>query len=106
VNSRPTTPDEEILSSPQSSAVPTVFTDEQRLRRIDGELQHGFDALHGLGCAVTVFGSARRARRATRRTTRWRGRSRGGWARRATRSSPAAAAVRWRPPTAVRATPA
>jgi uncharacterized protein (TIGR00730 family) len=53
------TPDEEILSSPESPIVATVFTDEQRLRRIDAELQRGFDALRGLGCAVSVFGSAR-----------------------------------------------
>jgi uncharacterized protein (TIGR00730 family) len=59
VSARQTTPDEEILSSPQSPIVATVFTDEQRLRRIDDELQRGFDALHGLGCAVSLFGSAR-----------------------------------------------
>ncbi len=55
----PVTPDVEILSSPQSPTVATVFTDEQRLRRIDDELQRGFEALSGLGCAVSVFGSAR-----------------------------------------------
>jgi uncharacterized protein (TIGR00730 family) len=51
------TPDEEILVTPHPEHV--ELTDEQRLRRIDAELQRGFDALGGLGCAVTIFGSAR-----------------------------------------------
>jgi uncharacterized protein (TIGR00730 family) len=56
---RPTTPDEEILVTPQAAAAATELTDAQRLERIDRELQRGFDALGGLGCAVSVFGSAR-----------------------------------------------
>jgi uncharacterized protein (TIGR00730 family) len=62
VSSRaPVTPDEEILVTPQAARAPE-FTDEQRLQRIDAELQRGFDALRGLGCAVSLFGSARTPR--------------------------------------------
>jgi uncharacterized protein (TIGR00730 family) len=58
---RPATRDEEILQTPQAAA-PAQLTDEQRLRRIDRELQRGFDALGELGCAVSIFGSARTPR--------------------------------------------
>ena len=55
---RPFTPDEEILVTP-TAAVPRELTDEERIARIDRELRRGFDALHDLGCAASVFGSAR-----------------------------------------------
>jgi uncharacterized protein (TIGR00730 family) len=55
---RPATADQEILVSPQAPSSGPL-TDEQRLRRIDDELQRGFDALGDLGCAVSMFGSAR-----------------------------------------------
>jgi uncharacterized protein (TIGR00730 family) len=55
---RPFTPDEEILVTP-TAAVPRELTDEERIDRIDRELRRGFDALHDLGCAASVFGSAR-----------------------------------------------
>ncbi len=55
---RPFTPDEDILVTPMA-AVPHERTDEERLERIDRELRRGFDALHDLGCAASVFGSAR-----------------------------------------------
>jgi uncharacterized protein (TIGR00730 family) len=54
-----TTPDQEILVTPAAATSPTELTDAQRLARIDAELQRGFDALGELGCAVSVFGSAR-----------------------------------------------
>ena len=41
------------------AAVPHERTDEERIERIDRELRRGFDALHDLGCAASVFGSAR-----------------------------------------------
>ncbi len=56
---RPTTPDEEILATPLAAAAPPLRTDAQRIERIDRELQRGFDALGNVGCAVSVFGSAR-----------------------------------------------
>ncbi len=55
---RPFTPDEEILVTP-TAAVPRERTDEERIERIDRELRRGFEALHDLGCAASVFGSAR-----------------------------------------------
>jgi uncharacterized protein (TIGR00730 family) len=55
---RPATTDEELLSS-QAPAVATEHTEEERLARIDGELERGFDALHDITRGVSVFGSAR-----------------------------------------------
>jgi uncharacterized protein (TIGR00730 family) len=50
--SGPRTPDEEILQLPE-------LDDEQRLERIQAELDKGFDLLRDVDYAVTIFGSAR-----------------------------------------------
>jgi uncharacterized protein (TIGR00730 family) len=55
---RPATPDEELLGA-ERPAVATERTEEERLGRIRDELLAGNDALANLGCAVSVFGSAR-----------------------------------------------
>ena len=55
---RPATPDEELLGA-QRPAVVTERTEEQRLQRIRAELVTAYDALAQLGCAVSIFGSAR-----------------------------------------------
>jgi uncharacterized protein (TIGR00730 family) len=55
---RPATTDEELLSS-QASAVASEHTEEERLRRINGELERGFDALHRITRGASMFGSAR-----------------------------------------------
>ena len=55
---RPATPDEELLGA-ERPAVITERTEEERLDRIRRELVRGYEALGGLGCAVSVFGSAR-----------------------------------------------
>ena len=55
---QPRTPDEEILQS-QAPAVATLDDDEARLKRIEDELRRGFELLHDVRYAVTVFGSAR-----------------------------------------------
>jgi uncharacterized protein (TIGR00730 family) len=55
---RPATPDEELLGA-ERPAVVTERTEEQRLERIREELVTGYAALAGLGCAVSLFGSAR-----------------------------------------------
>jgi uncharacterized protein (TIGR00730 family) len=57
---RPATPDEELLGA-ERPAVGTERTEEERLGRIREELVSGYDALAHLGCAVSVFGSARTA---------------------------------------------
>src|SRR3954468_11228671 len=57
----PRSPDEEILEA-ESTAILSQLTDEQRLRRITGELRHGFKALSHIGKAVSIFGSARTPR--------------------------------------------
>ena len=54
----PGSPDEEILSA-ESPAVTSVETEEERLALVHDELAMGFDALSGLGPAVSVWGSAR-----------------------------------------------
>jgi uncharacterized protein (TIGR00730 family) len=56
--SRPATPDEELLGA-ERPAVVTERTEEERLDRIREELVAGYDALASLGCAASVFGSAR-----------------------------------------------
>jgi uncharacterized protein (TIGR00730 family) len=58
---RPATSDEELLGA-ERPAVVTERSEGQRLRRIRGELVAGFEALSGLACAASVFGSARIAR--------------------------------------------
>jgi uncharacterized protein (TIGR00730 family) len=55
---RPATPDEELLGA-ERPAVATEHTEEERLDRIRRELVAGYDALADLGCAVSIFGSAR-----------------------------------------------
>jgi len=55
---RPATPDEELLGA-ERPAVVTERTEDERLERIRDELVTGYAALGGLGCAVSVFGSAR-----------------------------------------------
>ncbi|HEX6695262.1 MAG TPA: TIGR00730 family Rossman fold protein [Solirubrobacteraceae bacterium] len=57
---RPATPDEELLGA-ERPAVVTERTEDERLERIHDELVTGYAALAGLGCAVSVFGSARTA---------------------------------------------
>jgi uncharacterized protein (TIGR00730 family) len=55
---RPETPDEEILQA-ESPAVESLAEDVERLERIRSELEHGFQLLQDVRCAVSVFGSAR-----------------------------------------------
>jgi uncharacterized protein (TIGR00730 family) len=55
---RPETHDEEILGA-ESPLVSELDDEAARLRRIQLELQRGFELLHDVGCAVSVFGSAR-----------------------------------------------
>jgi uncharacterized protein (TIGR00730 family) len=57
---RPATPDEELLGA-ERPAVASESSDAERLERIRDELANGFGALAGLGCGVSVFGSARTA---------------------------------------------
>lgn len=54
----PRTSDEEILAA-ESAVVSSTATDEERLDRIRGELQHAFATMASVGPAVSVFGSAR-----------------------------------------------
>jgi uncharacterized protein (TIGR00730 family) len=54
----PATPDEELLGA-ERPAVLTERTEEERLARIRDELVKGYSALGRLGCAASVFGSAR-----------------------------------------------
>jgi uncharacterized protein (TIGR00730 family) len=54
----PATPDEELLGA-QRPAVAAERTDEERLDRMRDELAHGFEALAGVDCGVSIFGSAR-----------------------------------------------
>jgi uncharacterized protein (TIGR00730 family) len=54
----PKTRDEEILQA-QAPAVATIDTDTGRVERIGGELKRGFELLHDVRYAVSIFGSAR-----------------------------------------------
>jgi uncharacterized protein (TIGR00730 family) len=54
----PATPDEELLGA-ERPAVATERNDAERLRRVQDELAGGFQALSGVTCGVSVFGSAR-----------------------------------------------
>ena len=54
----PESPDEEILGV-ERPAVATVETEEERLALVRDELVTGFEALSGLGPAVSIWGSAR-----------------------------------------------
>lgn len=53
------TDDEKLLATPSAEQVPFTQTDPWRVLRITSEFVEGFDALAGLGHAVTLFGSAR-----------------------------------------------
>jgi uncharacterized protein (TIGR00730 family) len=55
---QPATPDEELLGA-ERPAVAVERTEEERLARIRRELEKGFEALSGIRCGVSVFGSAR-----------------------------------------------
>jgi uncharacterized protein (TIGR00730 family) len=55
---QPRTPDEEILQA-ESPLVASLDGDRERLERIHAELEKGFGLLRDVGCAVSVFGSAR-----------------------------------------------
>ena len=54
----PATRDEELLGA-ESPRVESLDADSARAERLRAELEYGFDALAGLGPAVSVFGSAR-----------------------------------------------
>ena len=54
----PESQDEEILGA-ERPAVGSTRTDEERLEHVQTELARGFQALSGLGPAVSLFGSAR-----------------------------------------------
>ena len=91
-------------SRPRRTAILTELTDAQRLLRIQDELRAGFDGAR----AHRQGGVDLRLRPHAARPPRYeRGarRSRGSSARRASRSSPAAARGSWRPRTAARARP-
>jgi uncharacterized protein (TIGR00730 family) len=53
------TEDEKLLEAPTEQHITFTQTDPWRVLRIMGEFVEGFDALAGLGKAVTLFGSAR-----------------------------------------------
>jgi uncharacterized protein (TIGR00730 family) len=56
---RPQTVDEELLLWLGDEPASARAADATRIRAIAEELAHGFDALAGIGRAVTIFGSAR-----------------------------------------------
>jgi len=58
MSEQPRTPDEEIIQA-QAPVVQETHDDQQRIVRIQRELERGFAMLRGVGCAVSVFGSAR-----------------------------------------------
>jgi uncharacterized protein (TIGR00730 family) len=55
---RPLTPDEELIAADEP-AVTSLVTDADRVERMRAELDMGFEAMSGIGPAVSVFGSAR-----------------------------------------------
>jgi uncharacterized protein (TIGR00730 family) len=55
---RPSSDDEELLAAEQANVL-SLVTDEDRVERMAGELQMGFEALHGTRRGVSIFGSAR-----------------------------------------------
>ena len=78
----PETPDEELLEA-ETAAIARLYTDDDRVERMAGELRSGFATLSGLrpgGVGVRL----RPHTAATTRSTRPRARWRGGWGRRAT----------------------
>lgn len=54
----PRTPDEEIIQA-QAPVIAAEHDDAGRLERIRDELERGFRLLADVGCAVSIFGSAR-----------------------------------------------
>jgi len=54
----PTSPDEELLEA-ETLAITSQLSDDARVDRVAEELRIGFDALAGVGRAVSIFGSAR-----------------------------------------------
>jgi uncharacterized protein (TIGR00730 family) len=56
--STPSTPDEEIIQA-QAPAVAALEDDARRVERISRELRRGFELLHDIDYAVSIFGSAR-----------------------------------------------
>ena len=58
MSEQPRTRDEEILQA-QSPATLSLDSDARRVERIAAEIQNGFDLLHDVRYAVSVFGSAR-----------------------------------------------
>jgi len=56
----PLTSDEELLGA-ETRAIEVLYDDAARVERMAGELRFGFEALAGVGPAVSVFGSARTA---------------------------------------------
>jgi uncharacterized protein (TIGR00730 family) len=58
---RPLTPDEELIAA-EEAAVTSLVSDDDRVERMRAELEMGFERMHHLGAAVSVFGSARTAR--------------------------------------------
>ncbi len=57
----PTTPDEELLEA-ETLTILSELDDAARVERVAGELERGFQALAGVGKAVSFFGSARTGR--------------------------------------------
>ena len=57
----PTSPDEELLEA-ESLTIHSELDDAARIARVKSELDRGFDALAGVGKAVSIFGSARTPR--------------------------------------------
>ncbi len=57
----PETTDEELLEA-ETAAIARLYTDEDRVERMAGELRSGFATLSGLRPGVSVFGSARTTR--------------------------------------------
>ena len=55
---RPETADEEIIQA-DAPGTETLASEEERLERIEAEFRKGFEAMAGVGCAATIFGSAR-----------------------------------------------
>ena len=58
MSTQPRTLDEEILEA-ESAEVASLFTEADRIERVERELWNGFNALADVCPAVTVFGSAR-----------------------------------------------
>lgn len=55
---RPETADEEIIQA-DAPGTTALASEEERLERIEREIRRGFEAMAPVGCAATLFGSAR-----------------------------------------------